>query len=68
MIHMSYIPPLLTVREVANALRLTPAQVRRLIAQGELEGFKLGSRQGSSLRVPAQALAEWLESEPEDAA
>jgi excisionase family DNA binding protein len=49
-------PLLLTASEVAKRLALGKATVYRLMANGDLPLF----RNGRSVRVPAQALQEWV--------
>jgi excisionase family DNA binding protein len=55
------IPPLLTAREVADALRLDVSSVYRMARAGELRSIRTSGRPGSSLRVPATELARILE-------
>lgn len=50
---------LLTVSEVAQKLKLDRATVYRLIEAGKLPVFRLPG--GRTVRVPARALAEWIE-------
>lgn len=57
-------PELLTVREVANFLRIRPETVRRMIAQGELQAIRFGLR--GDFRIPRKTLAKILD--PVDAA
>jgi len=47
---------LLTICEVATALRVSESSVRRLIASGEIAAKKIGG----SIRVPEEALADFL--------
>jgi hypothetical protein len=42
--------------EVATALRVTPATVRAMIARGDLDGQRIGSRPGSPWIVTAASL------------
>ena len=49
---------LLTVIEVAEYLKTSKQQVRKMIASGELEAVKVGRE----YRVPLDALAAWLDS------
>lgn len=46
---------LLTVKEVAERLRLAVVTIRRLISSGDLEGVHVGS----SVRVAPEAVAEY---------
>lgn len=45
-----------TVRQVAHLLSVTPPTVYRMIKEGELPSVRIGS----SIRVPADALIEYL--------
>jgi excisionase family DNA binding protein len=56
-------PVLLTVQEVADRLRLSERQVRRLIAFGRLPAIRLGDK-GASVRVDRGELEAWLYEEP----
>jgi excisionase family DNA binding protein len=58
---------LLSVRETAALLGVSEKTVRRLIAAGVLPALQLGGK-GSSVRIPADELSEWLESDPQGAA
>ena len=49
---------LLTIIEVAEYLKTSKQQVRKMIASGELEAVKVGRE----YRVPLDALATWLDS------
>jgi excisionase family DNA binding protein len=51
-------PTLLTVREVADYLRVHQRTAYRLITNGSIKAIKIGSQ----WRVPEQALMEFLES------
>lgn len=55
------IPVLLTVSEVAGALRLSPSAIYRAIEAGEIQALRVTSRPGASLRVPASELERILE-------
>lgn len=46
---------LLTIREVADALRVSVPTVRRLIRRGEIRAGKVGCQ----IRVPAEALEDY---------
>jgi excisionase family DNA binding protein len=50
--------PLLTTREVAELLAVSPATVLRKWRAGELSGYRLAS---NVLRFSAAELDEWLE-------
>jgi len=56
--------PLLTTREVAELLGLSPATVLRRWRAGELPGYRLGS---NVLRFSAAELSQWLEAHHEGA-
>jgi excisionase family DNA binding protein len=58
---------LLTVRETAEMLGVDEKTVRRRIAEGEIPAYRLGGK-GEAIRVAADELEAWLESEPGDAA
>ncbi len=49
---------LLTVIEIAEYLKTSKQQVRKMIASGELGAVKVGRE----YRVPLDALATWLDS------
>jgi excisionase family DNA binding protein len=51
---------LLTIRQVAERLQLTPRSVRQLVHRGELVGVRLGSSDRASIRIDEEALARWL--------
>lgn len=51
-------PKLLTVREVAEALRVHQRTAYRLISEGDIKAIKIGSQ----WRVPEEALLEYIES------
>ena len=52
---------LLRAQEVATVLSLSRSKVFQLIASGELPAVRIGR----SVRVPAQALREWVEQQTE---
>ena len=54
--------PLLTTREVAELLAVSPATILRRVASGELPGYRLGS---NVLRFSADELDAWLEARRE---
>jgi excisionase family DNA binding protein len=49
---------LLTVKEAAEAVRVTPLTIRRAVADGSLRAYQLGGA-GHTLRIPSRALIEW---------
>jgi len=51
-------PALLTVREVADAMRVHQRTAYRLISDGSIRAIKIGSQ----WRVPEQALYDFIES------
>lgn len=51
-------PALLTVREVADALRVHQRTAYRLISDGSIRAIKIGSQ----WRVPEEALFEYIDS------
>ena len=51
---------MLTIEEVAERLRVSPAQVRAMIRRGELPAVKIGSR----WRMTSAALEAHLEKNP----
>ena len=53
----------LTVSEVAEALRLSPARTYRLLAEGRLPHVRRGRR----LFVPAEAWRRWIAAESDKA-
>lgn len=48
---------LLTIREVAKAMRLAPSTIQKWIVSGKLRALKLGESQQSRVRIPS----DWLE-------
>lgn len=52
---------LLTAKETAVMLGLTPATIRRKVAAGEIPAVRLGTRPRAPIRVPADELEEWLD-------
>jgi excisionase family DNA binding protein len=57
---MIVFPRLLTIREVAQALRQTERTVRDKIASGELTAIRIGSGPRAPIRVDADELERWL--------
>lgn len=53
------LPPLLTLKETAHALRVSPATVGRMVADGRLHATRLRGP-GSSVRVPLAEVARLL--------
>ena len=60
-------PRLLTMNETAARLHVSRRTIKRMLDDGRLEAFRLGDGPKSHVRVDADALDEWLHSEPEDA-
>ncbi len=58
----SFTPLLLRAEEVARRLSLGRSKVFQMLAQGELPAVRIGR----SVRVPEQALREWLERQTEE--
>jgi excisionase family DNA binding protein len=56
--------PLLTAREVAERLHLSPSTVRRRIADGEIPAVRLGVGPQSPVRIDADDLERWLFAPP----
>jgi excisionase family DNA binding protein len=52
--------PLLTRREVAEALGVSVQTVARLIGRGELETVRVGER---FVRIPAESLEQYLQAQ-----
>jgi excisionase family DNA binding protein len=67
--HWSKVPQLHNTETVAHILGVRPEQIRRWIRSGRLRGYRMGG--GRRLRVPDEALQEFLgmapEKNPEDA-
>lgn len=57
-------PDWLTVRDVAQYLRVTPLWVRRLIRKEGLPAYRLGG--GRKIRLRREEVDEWLLSYPID--
>ncbi|MDP9256411.1 MAG: helix-turn-helix domain-containing protein [Actinomycetota bacterium] len=53
-------PSLLTVRQVAQRLQVSPLSVRRQIASGRLRGVKLGDAGSAPLRIDPAELERYL--------
>ena len=53
------LPPILTVRQVADLTGLSESTVRRAIRAGALQGSRLGGR---SLRFTTEDLQRWMSS------
>jgi excisionase family DNA binding protein len=58
--------PLLTVRQVAELLHVSPSTVRRRIEHGEIPAVRLGIGPQAPVRVDAAELEDWLFSLPPD--
>jgi excisionase family DNA binding protein len=54
-------PPLLTVPELAAALRVHPASIYRRIHSGEIRARRIGAAPGGRLRVPSSEIERLLE-------
>ncbi len=54
-------PELLSIGEVALALRLSRPTIYRLVADGELPAIRVGNGDQGSLRVTRTALSHYLE-------
>jgi|GEM_PF-5929261 len=54
---------LLRVREAAQLLRVSRSKIYALLNDGELQGFKLGGKRSSALRVLESSLRALLEQE-----
>ncbi|MGC9974404.1 MAG: helix-turn-helix domain-containing protein [Gaiellaceae bacterium] len=57
------LPLLLSAREVGRQIGRSPDRVYELIAAGELPAIRIGPR---GIRVPRQALLDWLERKAEE--
>jgi excisionase family DNA binding protein len=58
--HDASLGVLMTIDEVASALKLSTATVRRRIADGQLEAVRVGRGEGRSVRIPSRALERLL--------
>ena len=56
-----------TVREVAEALSTTPRTVYRMIESGELPGVKFGEGRRQNIRIPVDALDNWIAAKESEA-
>jgi len=52
------LPALLTPAEVCAALRISHQTFYRMVDRGDLEAIRLGGREGSTIRIRADALKE----------
>jgi excisionase family DNA binding protein len=59
--HATQAPPLLTVPELAAALRVHPASIYRRIQSGQIRARRIGASPGGRLRIPATELDRLLE-------
>lgn len=57
-------PQLLTVPELAAALRVHPASIYRRIESAEIEAIRIGGSPSGRLRIPETELARILEPPP----
>ncbi len=53
---------LLTVREIAEALSVTPARVYQLVSTGEIPAMRYGLSKRGTIRIPADSFGEWVRS------
>jgi excisionase family DNA binding protein len=60
--HATRAPQLLTVPELAAALRVHPASIYRRIESGEIEAIRIGAPPSGRLRIPETELNRILES------
>jgi excisionase family DNA binding protein len=49
-----------TVNEVAEMLSITPRTVYRMIESGTLPGVKFGEGRRQNVRIPLEALEDWM--------
>jgi excisionase family DNA binding protein len=54
---------LLTISEVAHALRVSPQTVRRRVEDGSLEHVRVGPSLRAPVRIPAEALERLMRPE-----
>jgi len=59
--HATQAPPLLTVPELAAALRVHPASIYRRIQSGEIRARRIGAAPGGRFRIPADEVERLLE-------
>jgi excisionase family DNA binding protein len=59
--HATQAPGLLTVPELAAALRVHPASIYRRIQSGQIRARRLGASPGGRFRIPASELDRLLE-------
>lgn len=57
------LPCMLTVAEVAAALRVDASTVYRAVADGRVRAVRLGSKKASAVRIPRAELERILEEE-----
>lgn len=53
--------PLLTVREVADRLRVNPETVRVMARRGDLESLRVGKGRTAAYRFPESAIDQYLD-------
>lgn len=53
---------LLTAKETAVRLGLTPATIRRKVCAGEIPSVRLGTGPRARIRISADELQDWLDS------
>ena len=59
---------MLTLKEAADRLRLSPEGLRLLIKSGDLRAMKVGSGLTSPWRITEEALADYIEQQTTKAA
>ena len=55
-------PELLTVRQTAEWLGVSPTTVRRRVRDGSLDALKLGESRAAPVRIPSDEVTRWLNS------
>ncbi|HCS10992.1 MAG TPA: DNA-binding protein [Clostridiales bacterium] len=51
------LPDIITVKELAEFLKISVSTIRRAISSGELKSFKAGK----NVRIEKESVMEWLE-------
>ena len=57
---LSHLPPVMTVAEAAEAIKLSKRHVLRLIARGSIRVLRTGASARSRVLIPRQSLIEFL--------